>query len=73
MLRKRQISNHKLTGYEKNSKETWKKLFGPHYGFFCHIMDIYMGGYRKLEIDNDVLCVRLVFEEKKSFQKKLFH
>ena len=60
------------------STETLKRfeniLYGPHAGAFCQIMKIFMSGYGKLNIDNDVLCVRLVFEEKKSFEKKtLFH
>ena len=33
-------------------------------------MDIFVSGYGKLDIDNDVLCVRLVFEEKIEFWKK---
>ena len=35
-------------------------------------MDIFESGYGKLDIHNDDLCVRLVFEEKK-LKKKLFH
>ena len=53
------------------STETLKRfeniLYGPHAGAFCQIMDIFMSGYGKLNIDNDVLCVRLVFEEKIKF------
>ena len=30
-------------------------------------MDIFVSGYGKLDIDIDVLCVRLVFEEKIKF------
>ena len=45
-------------------------LYGPHSGAFCQIMDIFVSGYGKLDIDNDVLCVRLVFEEKIKFWKK---
>ena len=49
------------------STETLKRfanlLNGPHAGAFCQIMDIFVSGYGKLDIDNDVLCVRLVFEE----------
>ena len=36
------------------------------------LMDIFVSGYGKLDIDNDVLCVRLVFEEKKIEKKKYF-
>ena len=50
------------------STETLKRfeniLYGPHAGAFCQIMDIFVSGYGKLDIDNDVLCVRLVFEKK---------
>ena len=53
------------------STETLKRfeniLYGPHSGAFCLIMDIFMSGYGKLDINNDVLCVRLVFEEKIKF------
>ena len=38
-------------------------LYGPHASAFCQIMGIFVSGYGKLDIDNDVLCVRLVFEE----------
>ena len=60
---------------DRISTETLKRfkkiLYGPHSGAFCQIMDIFVSGYGKLDIDNDVLCVRLVFEEKKSFEKKI--
>ena len=53
---------------DRISTETIKRfeniLYGPHSGFFCRIMDIFVSGYGKLDIDNDVLCVRLVFEKK---------
>ena len=53
------------------STETLKRieniLYGPHAGAFCQIMDIFVSGYGKLDIDNDVLCVRLIFEEKIKF------
>ena len=53
------------------STETLKRfenlLYGPHAGAFCQIMDIFVSGYGKLDIDNDVLCVRLVFEENIKF------
>ena len=58
---------------DRLSTETLKRfdkiLHGPHSGAFCQIMHIFVSGYGKLDIDNDVLCVRLVFE-KKSFKKK---
>ena len=56
------------------STETLKRfeniLYGPHAGAFCQKMDIFISGYGKLNIDNDVLCVRLVFEEKNKVLKK---
>ena len=56
---------------ERISTETLKRfenfLFGAHSGAFCQIMDIFVSGYGELGIDNDVLCVRLVFE------RKIFH
>ena len=42
-------------------------LSGPHFGAFCQIMDIFVSGYGKLNIDNDLLSVRLVYEEKIKF------
>ena len=55
---------------DRISTETLKRFenisYGPHSGAFCQIMDIYVSGYGKLDIDN-VLCVRLVFEEKMKF------
>ena len=56
---------------DRLSTETLKRfekiLHGPHSGVFCQIMDIFVSGYGKLDIDNDVLCVRLVYEEKMKF------
>ena len=56
---------------DRLSTETLKRfekiLHGPHSGAFCQIMDIFVSGYGKLDIDNDVLCVRLVYEEKIKF------
>ena len=52
------------------STETLKRfenfLHGSH-SAFCQILDIFVSGYEKLDIDKDVLCVRLVFEEKIKF------
>ena len=42
-------------------------LSGPHVGAFCQIMEIFISGYGKLEIDSDVLCVRFLYEEKIKF------
>ena len=59
------------------SSETLKRvesiLSGPHSGAFCQIMDIFMSGFGKLNIDSDLLFIRLVYEEKIQFKKKLFH
>ena len=56
---------------DRLSTETLKRfekiLHGPHSGAFCQIMDIFVSGYGKLDIDNEVLCVRLVYEEKIKF------
>ena len=56
---------------DRLSTETLKRfekiLHGPHSGAFCQIMDIFVSGYGKLDIDNDVLCVRLVNEEEIKF------
>ena len=53
------------------SIETLKRfesiLYGAHSGAFCQIMNFFVIAYGKLDIDNDVLCVRLVFEEKTKF------
>ena len=53
------------------STETLKRfeniLYGPHSDAFCQIMDIFVSGYGEIDIDHDVLCVRLVFEEKIKF------
>ena len=35
-------------------------LYGPHSGAFCQIMDIFVSGYGKVNIDSDLLSVRLV-------------
>ena len=42
-------------------------LSGPHSGAFCQFMDIFVSGYGKLNIDTDLLSVRLVYEEKIKF------
>ena len=64
------------TGYEQTQTdqictETLKRveniLSGPHSGAFCKVMDIFVSGYGKLDIDSELLFVRLVFEEKIKF------
>ena len=59
------------TQTDQFSSETLKRvesiLSGPHSGAFCQIMDIFMSGFGKLNIDSDLLFVRLVYEEKIRF------
>ena len=59
------------TQTDQFSSETLKRvesiLSGPHSGAFCQIMDIFMSGFGKLNIDSDLLFVRLVYEEKIQF------
>ena len=44
---------------DRLSTETLKRfekiLHGPHPGAFCQIMDIFVSGYGRLDIDNDIL------------------
>ena len=47
-------------------------LSGPHSGAFCKVMDIFVSGYEELDIDSELLFVRLVFEEKKKIRKKFY-
>ena len=42
-------------------------LYGPHSGAFCQIMDIFLSGYGKLNIDSDLVSVRFEYEEKVKF------
>ena len=65
------------TQTDQFSSETLKRvesiLSGLHSGAFCQIKDIYMSGFGKLNIDSDLLFVRLVYGEKSSvFKKKCF-
>ena len=59
------------TQTDQFSRETLKRvesiLSGPHSGAFCQIMDIFMSDFGKLNIDSDLLFVRLVYEEKVQF------
>ena len=65
------------TQTDKFSSENFKIaesiLSGPHSGAFCQIMDIFLSGFGKLNINSDLLFVRLVYEEKISLKKSLFH
>ena len=53
---------------DRISTETLKRfeiiLYGPHSGASCQLMDIYVSVYGNLDIDNDVLCVRLDLKKK---------
>ena len=40
---------------------------GPQSGAFCKVMDIFVNGYGKLDIDSELVFVLLVFEEKVKF------
>ena len=65
----------KYSEYSFQYSETLRRvetiLYGPHSGAFCQIMDIFMSGYGKLNIDSDLLSVRFVYEEKVKFWKKI--
>ena len=39
---------------------------------FFQIMETFVSGYGKLDIDNDLLCIRLIIEEKKSCEKQIY-
>ena len=51
----------------ENIRRVENILCGPHSGAFCQIMDSFASGHRKLNIDTDLLSVRIVFEEKIKF------
>ena len=59
------------TQTDQFSSETLKRvesiMSGPHSGAVCQIMDIFMSGFGKLNIDSDLLFVRPVYEEKIKF------
>ena len=60
-------TGHEQTETDQICTETLKRveniLNGPHSGAFCKVMDIFVSGYGKLDIDSELLFVRLVFEE----------
>ena len=66
------MSKLKLTKFVQKIKTSWKR-FKWSSGVFCKVMDIFVSGYRKLDIDSELLFVRLVFEEKIKFWKKIFY
>ena len=41
-----------------------KIINGPHSGVFCKFMDIVLSGYGKIDIDSELLFVKLTYEEK---------
>ena len=59
------------TQTDQFSSETLKRvesiLSGPHSGAFCQVMDIFIIGFGNLNIDSDLLFVRLLYEEKIHF------
>ena len=64
-------TGHEQTQTDQICTETLKRveniLIGPHSGAFCKVMDIFVSGYGKLDIDSELVFVRLVFEEKIKF------
>ena len=66
-------TGHEQTQTDQICTETLKRveniLKGPHSGAFCKVMDTFLSGYGKLDIDSELLFVRLVFEEKIKFWK----
>ena len=64
-------TSHEQTQTDQICTETLKRveniLSGPQSGAFCKVMDIFVSGYGKLDIDSELLFVRLVFEEKIKF------
>ena len=73
-------TGHEPTQTEQICTETLKlqNIFsGPHSGAFCKDMDIFVSGYgnivMEIDIDFELLFVRLVFEEKIKFRKKYFN
>ena len=64
-------TGHEQTQTDQICTETLKGveniLSGPHSGAFCKVMDIFVIGYGKLDIDSELLFVRLVFEEQFKF------
>ena len=64
-------TGHEPTQNDQISTETLKRaenfLNGPHSGAFCKVMEIFVSGYGKLDIDSELLFVRLVFEGKIKF------
>ena len=59
------------TQTDQFSSETLRRvgsiLSGPHSGAFFQIMDIFMSGFGKPNIDSDLLFVRLVYQEKTQY------
>ena len=69
-------SNNQQTQTDSFASESLKRfqniLSVPHSGAFCQIMDIFLSGYGNLLVDTDVLFVRIVYEEKIKFKKKIY-
>ena len=64
-------TGHEQTQTDQICTETLKRveniLNQSQFGVFCKVMDIFVSGYGKLDIDSELLFVRLVFEEKIEF------
>ena len=49
----------------KETLDRFEKIInGPHSGVFCKFMDIVLSGYGKIDIDSELLFVKLTYEEK---------
>ena len=49
----------------KETLDRFEKIInGPHSGVFCKFMDIVLSGYGKVDIDSELLFVKLTYEEK---------
>ena len=64
-------TGHEQTQTDQICTETLKRVEnifnGPHSGAVCKIIDIFVSGYGKLDIDSELLFFRLVFEGKNKF------
>ena len=64
-------TSYEQTQIEQICTETLKRvgniLRGPHSEVLCKVMDIFLSGCGKLDIDSELLFVRLVFEKKINF------
>ena len=65
------VTGHEQTQTDQICEETFKRveniLIGPLSGAFCKAIDIFVSDYGKLDIDFDLVFVRLVFEKNIKF------